>query len=496
VRLPNGAAAKLALYFPQTHDLHELRPVVDRALAEVGQNPAVCLVNTSDDTLTKQADIDDFNRLNDPASPHRVMLLVNKGTEGWNCPSLFACALVRRLRTSNNFVLQAATRCMRQVPGNIKKARVYLSQDNYAILDHQLEETYGETVQDLSRAAQESRHAKITLRRLNLPPLCVKQVRTHVVRKDAEIGPLHLARPLATDDALSRRIYTVSEHQTTSSPLRQVGDTVEMETEISETDAYAAAVELAAQYRLGCWPVYDELRRLYGSGDIPISHLPELAAQIEEQTRHYDTVEETVDVALALVKPDGFTRETGEGGTEVYTAEIVYPRDKQDLLLHWAQMTQAHPRDVSFHYTPYNFDSHPEASFFEQLLAHLNVTPEEVADLYFTGAITDPNKTDFFVEYKDEGGKWRRYTPDFVIRKKPRKGRPAESARVLIVEVKKAHDRQHPVDGQNGRKAMALQKWAELDPDRLKYQMIFTEADVVTADQTSTARQFIDEAET
>jgi type III restriction enzyme len=66
----------------------------------------------------------------DPAAPHRVMLLVNMGTEGWNCPSLFACALVRKLATSNNFVLQAATRCLRQVPGNTKPARVYLTASN------------------------------------------------------------------------------------------------------------------------------------------------------------------------------------------------------------------------------------------------------------------------------------------------------------------------------------------------------------------------------
>jgi superfamily II DNA or RNA helicase len=66
----------------------------------------------------------------DPIAPHRVLLLVNMGTEGWNCPSLFACALVRKLSLSNNFVLQAATRCLRQVPGNTKPARVYLTASN------------------------------------------------------------------------------------------------------------------------------------------------------------------------------------------------------------------------------------------------------------------------------------------------------------------------------------------------------------------------------
>ena len=135
VRLPNGAPARLAIYFPQTDDLRGLKPVIDAALVRAGLSPALCLVNTSDDALTRPADIDAFNRLNDPSAPHRVILLVNKGTEGWNCPSLFACALARRLKSSNNFVLQAATRCLRQVPGNTAKARVYLSADNFGILD-------------------------------------------------------------------------------------------------------------------------------------------------------------------------------------------------------------------------------------------------------------------------------------------------------------------------------------------------------------------------
>jgi hypothetical protein len=54
------------MYFPQTDDLKELKPVIDQVLARIGQSPALCLVNTSDGSLTKQADVDAFNRLNDP----------------------------------------------------------------------------------------------------------------------------------------------------------------------------------------------------------------------------------------------------------------------------------------------------------------------------------------------------------------------------------------------------------------------------------------------
>ena len=154
VRLANGAPARLAIYFPQTDDLKDCRPVIEAKLAALGLPTTLILENH---TNAQQADVDAFARLNDPNAPHRIILLVNKGTEGWNCPSLFACALARTLRTSNNFVLQAASRCLRQVSGNSHKARIYLSTDNYRALDKQLQETFGETIDDFSRAKSSQR---------------------------------------------------------------------------------------------------------------------------------------------------------------------------------------------------------------------------------------------------------------------------------------------------------------------------------------------------
>ena len=106
--------------------------------------------------------------------------------------------------------------------------------------------------------------------------------------------------------------------------------------------------------------------------------------------------------------------------------------------------------------------------------------------------MTDPAKTDFFIEYKDDKGKWRRYTPDFVIRKKPAKNGKRGTGKVYIVEIKREHDRSHPVDGENGKKAMALRKWEELNPERLKYQMIFTSTDTVSADQVQEVRKLLE----
>jgi len=491
VRLPNGAPAKLAVYFPQTDDLAELRPVVDEALVRVGQSPTIVLVNTSDDSLTKQADIDAFNRLNDPAAAHRVVLLVNKGTEGWNCPSLFACALARKLKSSNNFVLQAATRCLRQVPGNAVKARIYLSDENYAVLDHQLQETYGERLADLDHGMQERRRARLVLRKLDIPPLVVRKIVRTVVRDQLPSGaPVALTRSNRNATSGYKRILTLSEPGAGSGALTQTGDTIRLDTVPSTLGHYSVACDLAATYRLDVFPLLDALRGAYSDDLIPQDDVADLAEQIEQATRRYSITEERVDVALALVKPDGFLRELAEDGTTVYTAQIAYPVDKEQLLLRWEDRQRENPSGFGFHYSPLDFDSTPEISFYDQLLRELNLHPTEVEDVYFTGALTDPAKTDFFVEYKDDKGKWRRYTPDFVIRKKPPRGWPPGSGRVLIVEIKAERQRDDRVDGEHGAKAMELRRWEQVNPDRLKYQLIFTGTSFVSADQTAEVRHF------
>ena len=247
-------------------------------------------------------------------------------------------------------------------------------------------------------------------------------------------------------------------------------------------EADTAACELTGRYRLDLWSVYEEVRRLYGDADVPLGHVELLAGQIEKQTRAYEVKKETVEVALALIKPEGFTLEQIDGA-EAFTAEIVYPKDKESLLLSWQALRRENPEDFGFHYDPYNFDSNPEKSFFEQTLVELSLKPDDIEDIYFTGAITDPEKTDFYVEYKDEKGKYRRYAPDFVIRKKAPKGKSRGTGKVFIVEVKRERDRAHPVDGENGKKAMAVRKWENADPRRFKYHMIFTSTSTVSANE-------------
>jgi len=296
------------------------------------------------------------------------------------------------------------------------------------------------------------------------------------------------APDVEAETVLVRKVYTPQEQPERRSVLQQVSEERATYDAVGP-DVYSAATELAAIYRLDVWSVYAELKRLYGNATmggaetVPEAHLPALAKQIEEQTRRYEIEEEEVEVALALIRPEGFDEDRDDEGNVVYTAEITYRKDKEHLLLSWQEMMGQNDGDFGFHYDPYNFDSKPEQHFFRQMLHAINVAPEHVEDVYFTGGLTDPRKTEFHVEYKGEDGKWHRYSPDFVVRRK--------DGRCTIVEIKAERERAHPVDGEQGRKAMAIRSWEDLNPDTLQYEMIFTDSDSVGFNQLARVRDFI-----
>ncbi|HEV2249009.1 MAG TPA: restriction endonuclease subunit R [Candidatus Limnocylindria bacterium] len=481
VALPDGAPAKLAVYFPQTDDLDELRPLIELALAAIGIPPAAILTHTS--KTGKDAE-DAFNRLSDPASSVRVVLLVNKGTEGWNCPSLFATALARKLSSANNFVLQAASRCLRQVPGNHTAARIYLSKDNQAILDRQLQETYRESIADLDRRARESRRDVITLTaaKLDAPPVVVRRPRRTVRRVGADVAPLRIDRPAASTRALIGSAYDIGPQVSTRRLLQAVGDEIVVERPVDSMTQVEAAVHLAAVLRLDLRALGAILRAAYGSDDVPVTDLPVLQGQLEAQSVRYEVDEADEEASLRILKPEGFDPEPGPDGPPTYTAEITYPVDRSDLVFGPERMVRENERGYGFHYTPYNFDTHPEASYFEQLVRLLNRASYDVADIYFTGAITAPSKTDLAFSYRRIDGKVGYYTPDFLVR--------CRDDRWLFVEVKREAARIDPIEGLDGRKAASVRDLVAQNRDRLDYLMVFTASDAVLDGDLAAAKRF------
>lgn len=497
VSLRDGSPARLALYFPQTEAMEALKPAVENALAQAGKDAsAVLAVHSKSTEETKR----EFYRVaNDPESPYRIILLVNMGTEGWNCPSLFACGLVRKLKSSNNFVLQAATRCLRQVPGNTTPARIYVSKGNRSILQKQLEETYGTTIEELNRDANERIEETIELRKPDLPPLLLRR-KVLRFRRNAEAQSttkLVLKAPTGISEpkALVSRWTMVESREGKVKMQRVDGGEDSLTLSATEFSLYGAAAELAANYHLPMPLIYKALHTAYGTAlTIPEFHLESLGQQIEEQTSDYETWEEEIDVALALIKTDGFQRQT-RSGVPVYTARISFAKERHHLYrkaddLPDAELAKSH----SFHYEGYNFDSSPEADYLERVLGMLKEKPENIEGIWFTGGLTDPGKTELFAEYLGEDKRWHRYTPDFVIARK--------DGKYLIVEVKKddlrapinedlqRHQRGEPPISKEGRKAVALKRWEEINPDTLTYSVIFADA-TIPQDALDETRQFI-----
>ena len=483
VKTDDGSKAKIAIYFPNISVLRESKPIIERTLINLKIDPSVILEVHNE----SPEDVKDLftNRVNDPKIPYRVFLLVNMGTRGWNCPSLFATALVRKLTSSGNFVLQAASRCLRQVPFNQKKAKIYLSKDNVPILDSQLKETYGETLEDLNRTRQDIVKKKLVLnpKKIKIPPIVLRKKVRKIIPLKIRINSenIDIKKPKIKKEIIGEKgIYTPVDFG--KRVLTEVGhQKVQLEPDF--IDVYSLAINLAETYRLSLMPLYEKLKTLYPEGEITEPEAVAIQEQIEKQVQQYKPVIEEIEQALALIKKEGFEEET-EKGKKVYVTEIRIQKDRmKDLLVDYKEMLmRLHQKQLTFgfHYSPYNFDSKPEKEFFEGILRELNQDPDDVEDIYFTGAITDPKKTDFIFEYKDNEGKWRNYSPDFLIRKK--------NGKMLIVEIKGS-------DRASNDKVKAIRKEMKeiekINLTRLKYEILEVSGDNLGFNEVQKVKKWI-----
>lgn len=472
VSLPDGAKAKIAFYFKTQNHLDYSRHLIEHALTDIGESPSQILVNTQ---RSPAAEIDEFKRLNNPSNQKRVILLIGKGVEGWNCPSLFACALIKEQTTSNNYVLQAATRCLRQVPGNKHSAKIFLDLNNAKILDKELEANFGT---DLDRLSLDSRKKEsVTLRILkhDLPKLEITRKIRRVVGTNEPNNEINLNKPRAQATPKVLLDVLTPDFGSAYEILISTGETKELVSQEETTDIYTAAWKIATRYHLSTTSILKKLQHLYPQGEIPNNHLYNLFLQVEKQLSNYKVIEEEVSEVMALIRiqndkgEDVFDKDENKN---VYVHHLrllksTFERMQEyRLLSHKEQYRDQH--DLSFHYTPYNFDSKPERSLFQSVLSKINTRPSDVEVFLFTGGLTDPEKTDFHFEYLGEDKRYHRYFPDFVIVKK--------TGEFYIVEVKSERDRDNKTVE---AKKKAVEKLQKMQPDKFKYQVIYTPTDHV-----------------
>lgn len=416
---PEGISPKLAFFAATIDELtKELKPAVERALLKHGIPTSRILVNVGDDKITTNDDIREFNRLDTAGSEKQFILLVNKGREGWNCRSLFGVGLFRAPK-SKVFVLQATMRCLRAIGQAQYTGHVYLSDENMAILNDELQENFRLTVDEFKAAGSDRERVQV---RVTQPPVKFRLAR---IRKHYKMEPKEFIRGQALgigpvgSDAWKELVakYRITEEQRDGLNLananRSMSSTIHDLTSMREKRKFTSLTLVAEISRYLNTPPL-EIEDLLTSTAEGVSQLVEMVNEFNEVL--YDEIiprlfkqicnlveeqqEESIEVELVKNPPEGYYEVSAQKDKIVRVTDVA---DDE--------------RAKSFHLDTYCFDSYPEVHLFRKLLADANVE-----NVYFTGMLTH-GQSDFYVQYIDpESYAVRSYYPDFVCKMKGNTG--------------------------------------------------------------------------
>jgi type III restriction enzyme len=405
-----GLLPKMAVYCATIRELEdEFRPLLEKALAELGIPTDKILVNHSkvdDDAIRR------FRELDMPDSPHQFILLVGKGTEGWNCRSLFSTALYRRPH-SRVFLLQSSMRCLRAIGDMPQTANIFLSTENRRVLEKEIEANLGTSLDVLQRQKNKRR---VTINVLKARKVHLKKPITRIVqRRRAEIGRLSFGLE-GVDLGQYAPVVTVTEG------LEMLTrETQEVYRVRRRYTPYSLVEEAARFTSLPCL----EVERILRESDAGLEEVLDYINR--ENALLHDVIIPKIQEALFEYDEESGSTEEEVALARNFPVERHISEDQERLL-----MRPDDGRDRSYHLDHYIFDSSEERDLFRMLLSH-----EQVEEVYFTGGVTDPAHNEFYVEYYDNmAGRWRKYFPDFYLKL-------AEDG-WMVVEVKREDQTEHP----------------------------------------------------
>ena len=414
---------KIAFYAANIDDLQkELRPKLEKVLAERG----IALDKVLEYHTEAEENKEEFLNCDTIESKKQFILLVGKGTEGWNCRSLVACALYRKPKSAI-FVLQSSTRCLRSIGDNSTLGSIFLSEENYRILDKELRNNFATTIEELS--AQETKTFEHTLKIEKKKKLKVTKLLKEILAiQNQDLDKIRIDvskfKPEEYKSLVGEGGIFLSEGQ---AGYRRTQATRELKENGNLT--FYEIVELINRYtHLPCLAVEEVLEKnglarinLVKKVNENIALLPFIISSILANAYQYEEKTETVEEEIELAK--------------MYPFKISVEHGRNILVVSREQMEEAHGKSrIGFHINPYNFDSTDEKDLFKYLRDVLD-KDEAIVDVYFTGGATDPTHNDFYFEYySPENKRIARYFPDFLVE--------TTKGRFLVVEVKSNREKE------------------------------------------------------
>jgi len=399
---------KLAIYAAGVEEAAtEVKPALEKILADLNIPASKILLNVGDTKYTKNDDIRDFNNLDVPGSEgndKQFIILVEKGKEGWNCRSLFGVALFRSPK-SKVFVLQATMRCMRQITEVHQQATVFLSKENYDILDDELHKNFNMEIKDIKKPSDDSRH---TYQVRVLPPprkITLKRVWHEYTLREKEYAvpvDFHLK-----DADLSKYASIRYESDTLAHDTTVKEENIDYVQNNMRYSAFTLAGEIARYMNISCILASKILKESVDGVDTVLDAVNRYNAVLDDYVvpAVFHALFEVTSEVRTEDKDVVLLREPKDAGYYEFSA-------KDDLVVtnHDPALT-SEEKKKSFHADTYCFDSIPERECFWQYLES-----NKVKEVYFTGMFTS-NQGDLSVNYYDpESRRIRTYYPDFLAK--------------------------------------------------------------------------------
>lgn len=414
-----GILPKLAFFSPKIEDATDnLLPILTEVLAEHGIPDSEILVNVGDPKITGNDAIRAFNDLDSIKSTKRFLILVNKGKEGWNCRSLCGVAMFRQPK-SKIFVLQASMRCLRAIGDRQEEGQIYLTAENAAILNDELQQNFRLTTDELERAGKKGKEYHVRV--LKKKSISLKRVKSLYECQEKE-----LTEPLAFGlESWEVDKYKITHAEEATTLDRKITGSQKEAEDISrykdrrKWSALTLVAEIARY--LGASPL--RIEKLLKES---VEGLPALLDKVNEYNELlydriipflFDTLyeitpyekHEEITVNLVNDPPGGFFTVHGDPDKTKESGKL-------------DEKTQEFA-SKSFHLDIYCFDSVPEQDFFINVLQR-----DEISEVYFTGMLTH-GQSDFLINYIDpDTHAVRSYYPDFLLK--------TRDVEWIVVEVK------------------------------------------------------------
>lgn len=403
--LYEGLKPKIAIFGATIEEVtDEIKPAVEGILNDLGIDLNTILVNVGKTTVTHDNDIRNFNNLDVVGSEgnnKQVILLVNKGREGWNCRSLFSIALFRS-PSSKIFVLQSTMRCLRSITDMQQKAHVYLSKENLNILNDELQKNFNVTIKQVTtKDPSAKKDFSITI----VPPvkmLTLEELKKHytLTKKDNTNIPFVLYADTIDVDRYKVKKYIKKGIDDRFAMTAQEIESVEnipmsLYEIVFETSRYLNENPLVIEEILKTNTDLDKVVSLISKyNDILYDVLiPKVFNYLYDVEENIETISKNVPLIKNLPGQDHFIfRSTDNMTIERNNAHCIKYSGK------------------SFHTDKYCFDSEPEKRLFIELLESDNVK-----EVYFTGMFTG-SENGLNVQYIDPfSNVIRHYYPDILV---------------------------------------------------------------------------------